>query len=243
MFALARKQSSKRYEALRIWINSKRTKKPSEIAKELDVSAGLVRKWKSVDRWDDIPERRGPGAPYRNKNAVGNKGGPGGPPGNDKAVKHGLFRKLLPDDPELLQIYDLAGEMSPLDIVYHEIKVMFTNLIRAQKIQYVKDAEDDTRILKKQKRQMDTEKVGKGENQQIVTYESYVEEEWEIHTAADKQAKALTAQAAAMRALNTKIKQYEQMIRELPPNEVQAEHRLRIDKLKADLNAAKAKAW
>jgi uncharacterized protein YjcR len=243
VFALSRQPSPKKYEALKIWLKSGRTKLPKEIAEEIGVGASLVRKWKSIDKWDEIPDRNGPGAPYRNKNAVGNRGGPGGPPGNDKAIKHGLFRKFLPDDEELLQIYDAIPEMSMLDLLYEEIRVAFTNFIYAQKIMFVRDQKDETKVLKKSKRQLEAEKVGKGEDQRIETFETYVEEEWEYQHAWDKQAKALTSQAAAMRIITNQIKQYEEMIRSLPPDDVKEEHRLRIEKLKADIKVANAKAW
>jgi len=243
VFALSRESSPERFRALKIWLKSGRKKKLKDIAEDIGVSASLVRKWKCIDRWDDIPERKGPGAPHRNKNAVGNKGGPGGPSGNSKAVKHGLFRKFLPDDEETREIYDATAEMSRLDILYEEIRIAFTNIVRAQKIMFVRDENDDTRILKKTKRQMDTVKVGKGEDQRIETYEAYVEEEYDIHTAADKQAKALTSQAAAMRSLAYKIKQYEDMLRTLPPDEVREEQRVRIEQLKVVLQQAKEKGW
>ncbi|UYB50280.1 phage terminase small subunit-related protein (plasmid) [Lysinibacillus capsici] len=45
-----------------MWLKSGREKKLKEIATELEVSDSLVRKWKSQDKWDDIPDtgpRRG----------------------------------------------------------------------------------------------------------------------------------------------------------------------------------------
>jgi uncharacterized protein YjcR len=244
VFALSRQISPNRLKALKIWLKSARTKMPKDIAEELGISSSLVRKWKSIDKWDDIPDTPSKrGAPYRNKNAVGNKGGPGGPVGNDKAVKHGLFRKWLPNDEETLEIYDATREMPMLDLLYEEIRIAFTNIIRAQKIMFVKDQQDETKVLKKQKRQLENEKIGKGEDERIETYETFVEEEWEYQHAWDKQAKALTSQAAAMRALSNKIKQYEEMIRAMPPEDVKEEHKLRIEKLKADIKAASSKAW
>lgn len=229
MYDVPRAISPYRLKALKIWLNSGREKKPKEIADELGVSPSQVRKWKSVDKWDEIPDRKGPGAPFRNKNAVGNKGG--APTGNQNALKHGYFVKWLPNDDELKEIYQAARDgMSTLDILYEEILIGFTNFIRAQKLMYVRDQEDMTKEIKK-------EKSTNGEK-------SYSEEtEYEIQFAWDKQAKLLTAQAAAMRALGNKIKQYEEMIRSLPPEEVKEEHRLRITKLKADINAVNAKAW
>lgn len=240
---MSREPSPTRLKALQIWLKSGRKKKPKQIAEELGVSASLIRKWKSVDRWDDIPERKGPGAPFRNKNAAGNKGGPGGPPGNDKALKHGLFRRFLPDDPETMEIYDASEEISPLEILWTSIRILWTNIVRAQKIMFVRDKEDETRVLKKQKRQLDSEKIGKGEEVRVEVFETYVEEEWEIQHAWDKQGRALASQAAAMRTLSNKIKQYEEMLRSLPPEEVKEEHRLRIENLKEDIKAKREKAW
>jgi len=230
VYEVSRESSPKRLKALKIWLNSGREKKPKQIAEELELSANQVRKWKCIDKWDDIPDT-GPrrGAPFRNKNAVGNKGG--APLNNQNAVKHGLFRKWLPDDDELKEIYDAARDgMSTLDILYEEILIAFTNIIRAQKIMFVKDHDDMTKEIKKEESysddKMSSEKI-----------------EYEIQFAWDKQAKALTAQAAAMRSLSNKIKQYEEMVRSLPPEEVKEEHRLRVSKLKADIKAVEAKAW
>lgn len=246
LFEVSRQQSPKRSEALKIWLKSGREKKPKEIAEELEVSANLIRKWKSQDKWDEIPDTAPKrGAPYRNKNAVGNKGGPGGPEGNDKAVKHGLFRKWIPDDEEMIEIYDALREgMSMLDLLYQDILIGYTNFIRAQKIMFVKDINDMTKELKKEKYFKEKVEVT---DEYGVTTEEYVEtsgeREYDIQYAWDKQAKALTSQAAASRTLLAKIKQYEEMISSLPPEEVKEEHRLRITKLKVDITAAESKVW
>lgn len=228
---MARQISPNRLKALKIWLQSGRNKRPKEIADELGISASQVRKWKCIDKWDDIPDnfpKRG--APYRNKNALGNKGG-GAPEGNQNALKHGMFQKWLPDDDELQEIYEAARNgMSTLDIVYEEILIMFTNFIRAQKIMYVKDQDDTTQVVKKQKSYSDN----KSSSEEI---------EYEIQHAWDKQAKALTSQAAAMAAISRKIKQYEELLRTLPPEEVIEEHRLRINKIKVDIDTAKQKTW
>lgn len=228
---MARQISPNRLKALKIWLQSGRNKRPKEIADELGISASQVRKWKCIDKWDDIPDnfpKRG--APYRNKNALGNKGG-GAPEGNQNALKHGMFQKWLPDDDELQEIYEAARNgMSTLDIVYEEILIMFTNFIRAQKIMYVKDQDDTTQVVKKQKSYSDI----KSSSEEI---------EYEIQHAWDKQAKALTSQAAAMAAISRKIKQYEELLRTLPPEEVKEEHRLRINKIKVDIDTAKQKTW
>lgn len=247
MIEVSRQISPHRLKALKIWLKSGREMKPKQIAEQIGVSASLVRKWKSIDKWDEIPDtppKRG--APYRNKNAVGNRGGPGGPVGNDKAVKHGLFRKWLPNDNETLEIYDAAREgMSTLDILYEGILIGFTNFIRAQKIMHVTDHDDMSKELKKEK--YFKEKIEITNEDGEVIGEEFVEtsgeREYEIQFAWDKQAKALTSQATALRTLSNKIKQYEDMIRSMPPDQVKEEHRLRIEKMKADLNAVNSKAW
>jgi len=233
VYEVSRPISPNRLKALRLWLKSSRERRLKDIAEELGVSASQVRKWKSVDKWDDIPDSQPKrGAPYRNKNAVGNKGG--APKDNENAMKHGYYQKWLPTEEDWKEIYDATrAGMSPLDIVWEEILVMFTNFIRAQKIMYVKDKDDVTKVVKKEKHTS----LGGDMPKDISEYE------WEYQQAWDKQAKALTAQASASAALSRKIRQYEQMIRELPPEEVKEKHRLRATKLKADIDAVKAKAW
>lgn len=232
-------------ESLKIWLKSGREKKLKEVAEEVGVSPEQVRKWKSVDKWDDIPQTvpNKRGAPYRNKNAVGNKGG--APKGNENAVTHGFFRKWLPDDDELQQIYDATRDgMNTLDILYEEIVVMFTNFIRAQKLMYVKDQNDMSKELKKEKIYKEKIETINEHGERVEEFEEVSSDrEYEIQFAWDKQANALKAQAAASNALSRKIKQYEEMIRMLPPDEVKSEHRLRAEKMKADIETAKAKAW
>lgn len=245
LFAVSRQMSPKRMQALKIWLKSGREKKLKDIAAEVGVSPEQIRKWKSIDKWDDIPETapNKRGAPYRNKNALGNKGG--APAGNQNAVTHGFFKKWLPNDEELKEIYDtVRANMNTLDILYEEILVMFTNYIRAQKIMYVSDIDDMTKELKTEK--ITREKMGaiNEEGNKVDVYvETSSEREYDIQFAWDKQANALKAQAAASNALSRKIKQYEELIRTLPPDEIKKEHRLRADKLRADIEAAKAKAW
>lgn len=229
---VARKRSEKRAEALKLWLQHGRDVKLKDLAKEVGVSAEQIRKWKFDDKWDEIPETvpNKRGAPFRNKNAIGNKGG-GAPIGNENALKHGLYAKWLPDDDELQEIYQTVRDgMSMLDILYEDILVSFTNYIRAQKIMYVSDIDDTTKEVKKQKSYSNDK-------------ESSEEIEYEIQFAWDKQAKVLSSQAAASRSLLSKIKQYEEMIRTLPPEEVKESHRLRIEKMKADIKAVEAKAW
>mgnify|MGYP007023300247 CR=1 FL=1 len=100
---------------------------------------------------------------------------------------------------------------------------------------YVQDIEDETRVLKKRKREMGTEKVGAGKDVKFKTFVASLEEEWEYQHAWEKQGRALTSQTAAMGRITSMIKQYEALLRTLPADEVNEEQRLRISKLKAEV--------
>lgn len=163
------------------------------------------------------------GAPKGNKNAVGNKGGSGGPLRNKKAEKHGFFSKYLPE--ETLELVDEIKEMDYLDILWENITIHYAGIIRAQRIMYVKDQEDMTKVLKKQK-----ETSG-------VTTDSW-EKEYELQFAWDKQATFLNAQSRAMSELRNLIKQYDETLHknwDLATDEQKA----RIEKLKIDIENTK----
>ena len=75
-----------------------------EIASQLSIPEGTVRRWKCTHKWDDersdkkanVRKRKKGGQP-RNKNAIGNDGG-GAPEQNKNAEKYGFFSKYLPDE-------------------------------------------------------------------------------------------------------------------------------------------------
>ena len=95
---MGRERNPRRDEAFRLYIESEGQKKPKEIADFLKVPSSRVRKWKVEDKWDaelqkppdkrNVPKRR-QGAPFGSKNALGNKGGKGGPVGSRHAAGHG----------------------------------------------------------------------------------------------------------------------------------------------------------
>lgn len=74
-----------------------------DIAVQLGVPPGTVRRWKSEQKWSERSDERSAkkrkGGQPKNKNAVGNKSSP---PGNKKAVKTGvyesIYREALPED-------------------------------------------------------------------------------------------------------------------------------------------------
>jgi hypothetical protein len=119
-----RQKSKKRVEAQRLWEDSGRQAKLKDIADQLGVPDGQVRKWKCMDKWDASPaacvpeskrnvakspskvtdistRRRQDGQPPAKPKAgqggpPGNKHavGHGAPEGNANAVKHGLYQAI-----------------------------------------------------------------------------------------------------------------------------------------------------
>lgn len=163
-----------------------------EIANQLNLPEGTVRRWKSTHKWgsersDKVSERseRKRGAQPGNKNATG-------PPENKNAEKHGLFSKYLPE--ETLSIIQEMPR-SPLDILWDNIQISYAAIIRSQQIMYVRDKDDST-----------TTRVGKSSGEMSSS------EKWEVQQAWDKQANFLQAQARAMKTLEGLIKQYDELL-------------------------------
>jgi len=225
---MSKEQSPIQKKAFKLWCELGRPRSSKEIAEKLDVSQELVRKWKNYYKWTTLPDPK-PGAPRGNRNAKGNKGGNGAPLGNDRAVRHGLFRKILPDDQETREIFDATEEMSALDMLWYQIRIAWTNIMRSQKIQFVKDKDDMTKEIKK------TKEIDAGGF-------STLETDFEIQFAWDKQGVALTTQAAAMTAVTRMLKQYDDMLRALPPEDVKEEQRQRFELLKAQVEKTKNEA-
>jgi uncharacterized protein YjcR len=216
-----------------MWCAAGRPRSTKWIADELGISPEMVRKWKHYYDWENREDPRR-GAPKGNKNAKGNKGG--APKGNANAVKHGLYRKFMPQDEEFLEIYDMAAEADPLDMLWHNITTQFAAIIRAQKIMFVKDRDEMIKELKKRKRQMDAVKAGKNEDgsPKFKIYESYVEEEYEFQFAWDRYATFLKAQAAAISALNSSIRQF---LNAAPESD---ERRAKLELMQAQIAKVKA---
>lgn len=231
--SMAREQSPDQIRAFKLWCESDRTLKPTAIAAELGVNASLVRKWKSYYKWEeqDDPKPKRRGAPSGNKNAKNNKGGPGGPIGNSKAVTHGLFRKFLPDDEETKEIYDMTADISPLDMLWEGIRIQFTKIVSSLKVQHVTGKDEMIKELKKQK--FEVHSKGRGKDKELIPV--VIEEEYEFQFAWDRSATAMTSQSTAWSTLVKMIKQYEDMLRAMPVEEVQEEHKTRVQKLKLEV--------
>lgn len=190
---MARKRNPLRDEAYRIWIESDKKRLLKSIAEEIGVTASTVRKWKSEDKWGGDSKRSAPNEKVRydsmrnNQNAKGNSGG-GAPARNQNAVSHGLFAKHLPA--ETSEILEALTECDPVDILWDNIRIQYTAIIRSQKIMYVSDQEDISR-------EESGWSSGKTSSSTMA-----------LQYAWDKQANFLNAQSRAISTLNNSIKQF-----------------------------------
>ncbi|MGN7167945.1 phage terminase small subunit [Paenibacillus cellulositrophicus] len=174
--------------------------KYKEIADKYEVSLNTVKSWKQRHGWDrkkgahktkSVHTKTG-GAPRGNQNAKGNRGG-AAPKGNKNAEKHGFFSKFLPA--ESLEIMEELRSRSSLDIVWDNIMIQYTAIIRAQQIMYVRDREDMTTTKIEEK------------------FGNVSGERWEVQQAWDKQATFLQAQSRAMSTLQSLIRQYDELLK------------------------------
>lgn len=167
-----------------------------EIASQLNVSEGTVRSWKNRYNFDgkstatlqknnrNVAKKKRGGQPG-NRNSVGH----GAPKGNQNATKHGLFSRYLPADTR--EIFFSLDSEDPLDLLWDQIKLAYTAIMRAQHIMHVRDREDVTK-----------EKIGS-----FKAGDTYsVQQAW------DKQASFLQAQAKAQKELTSMIRQYEELL-------------------------------
>ncbi len=168
-----------------------------EIASQLNLPEGTVRRWKCTYKWDNERSKkknerskRKRGGQPNNKNALGNDGG--APLGNKNAEKYGFFSKYLPD--ETREIFYSIEDADPLDLLWHQIQIAYAAIIRAQRIAYVKDQQDKT-----------IEKVEEKDG-------NVIGKRWEVQQAWDKQNNFLKAQARAQGELRSMIKQYDEML-------------------------------
>ena len=184
-----------------------------EIASQLSLPEGTVRRWKCTHKWDsersdkkaNVRKRKKGGQPG-NKNATG-------PPENKNAEKYGFFSKYLPDEPR--EIFSAIEQADPLDLLWHQIQIAYAAIVRAQRIAYVKDQDDKT-IEKIE------EKVG-----------NVIGQKWEVQQAWDKQENFLKAQARAQGELRAMIKQYDEMLHK-DWETASEEQKARIEQIRAN---------
>ena len=216
---MARVPDARAEQAKKMFLSGK---KLVEIAQLLGVPEGTVRSWKNRYKWNDngsatlqkqkrnVAKRRG--AQPGNKNAVGNRGG-AAPLKNKNAEKFGFFSKYLPD--ETREIFSAIEQADPLDLLWHQIQIAYTAIIRAQQIAYVKNQQDKT-----------VEKVGHKDGDAVR------EERWEVQQAWDKQNEFMKTQAKAQGELRAMIKQYDEMFHK-DWKSVSEEQRAKLEQMKA----------
>ncbi|MDU4623297.1 MAG: phage terminase small subunit [Enterococcus gallinarum] len=227
---MARKRNPLRDEAYRIWIESNKQKALKDIADELGVSASTVRKWKSEDKWDGETKRSAPNEKERydslrgNNNAKDNRGG--APPDNKNAVSHGLFANWLPDDTR--QIIQELYTSEPSDILWNNIMIQYTAIIRSQKILNVQSEFDHTEdVVSAEVNPMFVDKeTGKLVQTKVTRQFQYA---WE------KQASFLNAQSRAMGTLSNLIKQF------IAVSDERDERRLKLQLMSAQIDNLRAK--
>ena len=194
--------------------------KYQDICSKYNLSINTLKSWVKRHGWSAEKKRRNEkgahkkkrGAPLNNRNAVGNKGG-AAPKGNKNAETHGFFSKYLPE--ETFDIMREIQEKDPLDLLWENIVIQYTAIIRAQRIMYVKDQDDKT-----------VERVGHRSGK-------VRGEEWEVQQAWDKQANFLQAQSRAMKTLESMIRQYNELLKSSLATE---EQQLRIKKMEAEID-------
>lgn len=108
---------------------------------------------------------------------------------NSNARTHGLFAKYLPK--ETVEIMDDLNGMSPLDILYMNIKMQFASIIRAQQIMFVENKDDHTTFKTKERS------------------DDFADEtQIEVHASWDKQATFMNSLSRSMAELRNMLKQY-----------------------------------
>lgn len=204
---MARQRNPLRDEAYRIWIESDKKKPLKDIAEELGVSASTIRKWKSEEKWSGESKRNAPNEKERydsmrgNQNAKGNTGNRYARPplGNQNAVSHGLFSKHLPN--ETRELMQELFTSDPIEILWNNIMIQYTAIIRAQKIMFVKDEFDTTSSVTRVDISPMVVDIKTGKPVQTSEHREY-------QYAWDKQANFMNAQARAISTLANLIKQF-----------------------------------
>lgn len=212
---MSRSRSPNRDKAYEIYKKNNGQITSKKIAGILNEKISNINLWRAKDKWKLKLNKVG--APFGNKNAIGNKGG-GALKENQHAFKYGLYSKYYP-----VKVINLVKEVqesggTPLEILWAEIVTLQVNIIRAQKIMHVKNNRDHTKEIKK------------------ISGNSI---EWEIQFAWDKYAKFLDCQSRAMTRLSSMLKQYDEMVH-TDWDILTEEQKLKVELLKAQVELLKA---
>lgn len=214
---MARAPDPRIEQAKAMYLNGK---KLVEIASQLNLPEGTVRRWKCTHKWDsERSDKKGERSGKKKGGQPGNKNATG-PPGNKNAEKFGFFSKHLPEE-----TVSIIQEMpkDPLDILWDQILLAYAAIIRAQQIMYVRDRDD-----------MTTTKIEERSG------DASWGEKWEVQQAWDKQGNFLQAQARAQKTLEGMIARYEELLHK-DWDLATEEQRARIGALKDKIDSDKDK--
>ncbi|MFD4417639.1 phage terminase small subunit [Bacillus safensis] len=198
--------------------------KYKDLAEKYGVSINTIKSWKKRHGWErkkGAPKRKSvhtkKGGQPGNVNALGNSGG-AAPIRNQNAKTHGFYSKHMPA--EAFEIMQDIQEFSPVDLLWEQIQIQFTAIVRAQKIMFVESKDEMIKELKKKK--------------SVVSDSSDIEEEeYEFQFAWDRHATFLNAQSRAMSELRGLIKQFDNIAHETDERRLKLEQmRLNIEKTK-----------
>lgn len=215
---------SKRIQAEKDYVKGMKYK---DLAEKYGVSINTIKSWKKRHGWErkkGAPKRKSvhtkKGGQPGNVNALGNSGG-AAPRRNQNAKTHGFYSKHMPA--EAFEIMQDIQEFSPVDLLWEQIQIQFTAIVRAQKIMFVESKDEMIKELKKKK--------------SVVSDSADIEEEeYEFQFAWDRHATFLNAQSRAMSELRGLIKQFEGLAHEKDERRLKLEQmRLNIDKTKAEV--------
>lgn len=217
---LPRKRNPNQDKAFEIYQEHSGNITNREIARLLGEDEKVIAVWKKRNNWKVVQQSKESCTTKKRGGQPGNHNATG-PPKNDNAVKHGLFRKWLP-----AEAVSIIEEMpkDPLDVLWDQIQIAYAAIIRAQQIMYVRDRDDVT-----------TTKIGQKDGDTVT------EERWEVQQAWDKQANFLKSQARAQSELRSLVKQYDEMLHrnwDLATKEQKA----RIEQIRAQTEAIKKKS-
>ena len=220
-------------EAFKLFKDSGGKITSKEIAEKLDISVNTINSWRAKEKWrNKIKGQFEPG----NKKAVGH----GAPKGNLNRLKHGEYcdpskfldkgflAKYIPAATKNIIKGVLENGVTHLDMLWDNIVLLYSSIIRSQKIMYVKNQNDLTKELKRSKIKTKTR-----ETEKTATTEK--EFEYELQFAWDKQERFIKSQSSAMKTLNSMVKDYEELLHKNWDLATE-EQKLRIEKLKLDIS-------
>lgn len=208
---MGRKRDPRRDEAFEIYKEHNGEITNRKISEMLDVSEKTIGSWKSKakDNWDEklngvlqsnkrsTPKEESAEKADGSTEVSVNKSGNPNPQNkfterNQAATKHGLFSRFIPK--ETLEIMSMIAKGDEENLLWMQIQIQFSAIIRAQEIMFVQSKDEMIKELKREKLQ-----GGKNPSQ---------ETEYEIQFAWDRQERFLNAQTRAIGELRASIKQY-----------------------------------